>query len=301
MARVAYGTTVRTKLATSVRPSSGGDDAKPATDRHTPRETAGSPWTRKRTSGARHASTIVSIGPSYQWRRFSIALACAVPPTARPSPRSARVLRRQLKCKDQHFIKQSSSDHLLPTGSVLTGIRLDGQCPIKSMRLRCKDRDRHSPVIGCSAANACKLETGRSTRARQLALSARSGHRSRCKSTANGASYPAQVDYHVHITSGEPYGLLWTRPSQAHAPTVDVWHCARFCWRYARRWSISSWFNCRSADSRNNLRSPRRPSKVYFHRRPHPWGDNGNHVEGAAERRSREGYASGITGGGVSR
>jgi hypothetical protein len=44
---------------------------------------------------------------------------------------------------------------------VLIRIRPDGQCPIKLMRLRCKDRDRHSAVIGCSAVNGCKLETGR--------------------------------------------------------------------------------------------------------------------------------------------
>ena len=37
-----------------------------------------------------------------------------------------------------------------------------GQCPIKLMRLRCKDRDRHSAVIGCSAVNGRKRETGRS-------------------------------------------------------------------------------------------------------------------------------------------
>ena len=39
------------------------------------------------------------------------------------------------------------------TSRVLIGIRRDGQCPIKLMRLRCKDGDRHSAVIGCGAVN----------------------------------------------------------------------------------------------------------------------------------------------------
>jgi len=38
------------------------------------------------------------------------------------------------------------------------------------MRLRCEDRDRHSAVIGCSGANVWKRDTGRSARARRLAL-----------------------------------------------------------------------------------------------------------------------------------
>ena len=49
--------------------------------------------------------------------------------------------------------------------------------PIKLMRLRCKHRDRRSAVIGCSAVNGCKRETGRSVRARQRALSAERRHK----------------------------------------------------------------------------------------------------------------------------
>src|SRR5207253_9326344 len=63
----------------------------------------------------------------------------------------------------------------------------DGQCPIKLMRLRCKDRDRHSAVIGCSAVNAGKLDTGRLVRACQLARSTLAAVGLRAANVSNAA------------------------------------------------------------------------------------------------------------------
>jgi hypothetical protein len=62
------------------------------------------------------------------------------------------------------------SPMMLISAYVLIEIRPDGQYPITLMRLRCKDRDRHSVVIGCDAVSGYKRETGPSVRARQLAI-----------------------------------------------------------------------------------------------------------------------------------
>src|SRR6476469_10547680 len=76
------------------------------------------------------------------------------------------------------------------------------------------------------------------------------------------------------------HGLLRS-PSCAHAPTLDLEHANLGCcdggWRFG-----TAWFDGRRPDRRNGRGRARCSAKLHIGRRPYPWRDHRNHIDGAS-------------------